>query len=207
MANKKEKEIKVVIAVPCSDSDSMRAKTAQAIGGAIIGAEGVVIDFLLRQSCDIVSNRTWLVKQALEKEATHIFFVDTDVYFPSHTLKQLLSHKKDIIGLDYNKRQFPLESVSQPLTDISKSATEPYKANRIGAGALLINLDVFRDPKFGAPNEHSPNGNAWFSFGRDRDGKLVIGEDVWFCGVAKDAGYDVWVDPTIKAAHIGEFLY
>ena len=201
MADKKKtkEEIKVIVAVPCSDSDSMRAKTAQAIGAAIIGAEGVVVDFLLRQSCDIVSNRTWLVQEAIKKGGTHIFFADTDVYFPAYTIKQLLGHNKDIIGLDYNKRKFPLESTSQPLTDISKSATEPYKVKSAGMGAMLIKLSVFkRLMEFNEP---------FFNFGRDKEGKLVLGEDVWFINSAKDAGFDSWVDPTIKAGHIGEFLY
>jgi hypothetical protein len=44
-----------------SDTDAMRSLTAQAIGGAIIGAKDLVIDMVLRRSCDIVSNRTWLV--------------------------------------------------------------------------------------------------------------------------------------------------
>ena len=76
---------KVVIGVPVSDTDAMRALTAQAIGGCIIGAKGLVIDMILRRSCDIVSNRTWLVNEAIKNGGTHILFVDSDMIFPEDT--------------------------------------------------------------------------------------------------------------------------
>lgn len=47
----------------------------------------------------------------------------------------------------------------------------------------------------------------WFSFGRNKEGEHVIGEDGWFCFTARQAGYDVWVDPTIKVYHLGEYGY
>ena len=89
MADKKETE-KIVIGVPVSDTDAMRALTAQSIGGCIIGAGGLVIDMILRRSCDIVSNRTWLVNEAIKNGGTHILFVDSDMIFPEDTIKRLL---------------------------------------------------------------------------------------------------------------------
>ncbi len=200
---------KVIIGVPVSDSASMRAQTAHSIGSAIIGANGLVVDFLLRQSCDIVSNRTWLVQEAQKKGATHLFFVDADMAFPAFTIKTLLAHNVDIVGVKYNRRKFPLEPTHTPLTAASESETGLFKCAVVGTGIMLINMDVFKNPKFGAPSELHPQGNAWFSFGRDKDGKLVLGEDAWFCNVARDAGYDVWCDPVLSknVRHIGEFAY
>lgn len=194
--NPEKREIKVIIGVPCADSASMKAHTAHSIGCNIIGSEGLVIDFLLRISCDIVSNRTWLVNEAIKRGATHLLFVDCDMLFPENALRQLLSHRKEIVGVEYNKREFPLKGVYEPLTDISKSATELYKAKHVGLGLTLIDLSVFDNMKAG-----------WFNFGRDSQGALAIGEDVWFCNSARDAGHDVWIDPTIKMAHIGEYWY
>src|SRR3990167_3020477 len=126
MANKsKQKEIKVVIGVPVSDSNAMNALTAQAIGASIISAEGLVIDFILRRSCDIVSNRTFLVNAAIKAGATHILFIDCDMLFPHDIIKTLFAHKKEIVGVDYNARTFPLKKVSEPLTERSE---ELYKA-------------------------------------------------------------------------------
>jgi hypothetical protein len=192
---------KIIIGVPCSDAEAMRALTAQALCGAIIGAEGLVIDMVLRRSCDIVSNRTWLVNQALKAGATHLLFVDCDMMFPYDVIPKLLAHDKEIIGAEYNKREFPLTKVSKPLTE--ESATELYKAKHNGLGLTLIKLSIFKDPKFGVSEDGKRT--AWFSFGRDSEGALVMGEDAWFSNVARDAGYDTWIDPTIKVFHIGEY--
>jgi hypothetical protein len=194
---------KVVIAVPCADASFMKARTAASIAHTIIESEGKVVDMLLRISCDIVSSRTWLVLEAIKQEATHILFVDSDMVFPANTLNQLLSHEKDIVGVQYNKREFPPKGVYAPLDE--KSETELYRAKHVGTGMLLIDLKVFAN--IGHPSESHPKGNPWFSFGRDSQGALVLGEDVWFCNVARDAGYDVWIDPTLKIGHAGEYVY
>lgn len=189
---------KVVIGVPVSDTDAMRALTAQAIGGAIIKAGGIVIDMVLRRSCDIVSNRTWLVNYALKTEATHILFVDADMVFPADAISRLLSRGKDIIGVEYKKREFPISWTYKLLDGVERSENEPYKVSHTGAGLLLIHLDVFRNWKTADP---------FFNFGRDSQGALALGEDAWFCNAARDNGYDTWADPTIQVGHIGEYVY
>jgi hypothetical protein len=200
--NQPTKEIKVVVGVPCADSASMKAQTAHTIGCTILRSEGLVIDFLLRMSCDIVSNRTWLVNEAIKRGATHLLFVDCDMMFGPEALKKLLAHGKEIVGVEYNKREFPLKGVYEPL---ESKADTLYKAKFAGMGLMLIDLSIF--PKIGKPSEMHPRGNPWFSFGRDSQGALVLGEDAWFSNVARDAGIDTWIDPTIKVAHIGEYLY
>lgn len=189
-----KKEPKVVIGVPVSDTDAMRALTAQAIAGSIITAGGKVIDMVLRRSCDIASNRTFLVNAAINAGATHILFVDSDMIFPHDIIDRLLSHKKEIVGVRYKKREFPVKWLYEAQGE--ESETELFKANHVGTGLLLIDLSVFKNLK-----------GSWFNFGRDSQGALVLGEDIWFCGTARDAGYDVWVDPAPVIGHIGEYIF
>ena len=185
---------KVVIAVPCADAAFMKARTAASISHVIIESKGKVIDMLLRISCDIVSSRTWLVLEAIRNGATHILFVDSDMLFGADTLDRLLAHGKEIVGVQYNKREFPLVGVYAPLGETSED--DLYKASHVGTGLLLIDLSVFA--KFTGP---------FFNFGRDSQGSLAIGEDVWFCKTEQDAGYDVWIDPSITTGHCGEYVY
>lgn len=180
-----------------ASEDIMHVSTAQSIACAII-ATPQIVDFLVYKGCDIASARTALIKKALEKEMTHLCFVDSDTFFQPDAITKLLSHKKEIVGVEYHKRKFPLEKVTQPLTEESK--TELYQARAAGCGLLLIDLSIFT-------NKDKPMGTPWFSFGRDKEGKLVTGEDVWFISTARDANYDTWIDPTILVKHIGEFLY
>jgi len=193
----KESE-KIIIGVPVSDTDAMRALTAQSIGGCIIGAGGLVIDMILRRSCDIVSNRTWLVNEAIKNGGTHILFVDSDMIFPDDTIPRLLAHKKEIVGVKYKKREFPVNWLYEPIN--GESEKEIFTVKYVGLGLMLIDLSIFTD-------KEKPLGSPWFNFGRDSQGALAMGEDVWFCNTARFAGYDVWVDPTLKIGHVGEYIF
>lgn len=196
MGNKKTKEVQpnVIVGLPCQDV--VLANTAQSIAANIIEAGGIVSDILVKQTCDIVSSRTWLVREAIKKGATHILFVDSDMLFPKDALTRLLSHDKDIIGGLYNKRQFPLEGTHQPLIEKPEPTTGLLRCLSIATGLMLIKLSIF---------EKMPE--PWFSFGRDAEGKLVLGEDVWLCRTAQDAGFEVWADPSIKVGHIGQYIF
>lgn len=194
--SKKNKGPRVIIGVPATEM--MKSKTAHAISALCLHSANKIIDVLLIQSCDLASSRMWLAKQAVEKNATHLLFVDSDMLFPSDALEQLLARDKDIIGVEYHKRKFPLETVTAYFQDVEKSETEPFQVGVAGTGLMLIKTDVFKNPNM------DPN---WFSFGRNAEGKNVIGEDGWFCNTARDAGYSVWVDPVIKVLHLGEYGY
>ena len=134
------------------------------------------------------------VKHAIQAGATHILFVDADMIFPYEIIPTLLAHKKEIVGVEYKKREFPIKWLYEPLTERTENA--PYKAKYVGTGILLIDLSVFK--KF---------ETAWFRFVRNEEGELVTGEDVWFCNEARRAGYDIWIDPTIKIGHVGEYIF
>lgn len=187
-----EHPIRVRIGIGCQDT--VKSKTFAAMLGIMVTSGDLVTGYSMRQGGDIVSARTFCVKDAIKNKATHIFFVDSDMSLPPDTLQRLLDHKKDIVTVEYSRRQLPPESVTHPLEE--KSETELYKAARIGGGCLLIDLDVFNHIK-----------TPWFNFGRNAEGEVVMGEDTWFANTARDAGYDVWIDPTIKVGHVGEYVY
>lgn len=182
----------VIIGIGCQSE--VKAKTMHSIACNIIASKGVVSDVLMRQGGDIVSARTWCVKEAIKKGATHLLFVDSDMQFSPEALNTLLKHDKDIVGVRYNKRKFPLEPTHKPLTE--ESDTKLFKAESLGTGLMLIKLSIIE--KMTEP---------LFLFGRDKEGQVVIGEDVWFCRTAQDCGFEVWCDPTLKVGHLGDYTF
>ena len=178
----------VIIAIPCQDS--VKARTAFSIAANIIHAKGLVSEILMRQSCDVVSSRTGLVKDAIKSGATHLLFVDSDMFFPPDSLTTLLKHDKEIIGVKYRKRTFPTAWTHEPMGE--EFLDKPFKARFMGTGLMLIKLDIFK--KIPEP---------WFNFGRGKEGELVLGEDAWFVNTARDAGFDAWINPSLKIGHIG----
>lgn len=149
----------------------------------------------------VSKSRNIIVKSAFDWGATHLLFLDDDMTFPENTLKILLEQNKDIIGSLAFKRKEPYLPViykknpANPdrfitITDYEKGII-PVEAT--GAAFLLVKMDVFRRLKF-----------PWFDFAPDEDhpGEL-IGEDLYFCKKAKEAGYSIWVDTVHTIGHIG----
>lgn len=192
---------KVIIGMPAQDF--VEALTLSSIANTIIASkECEVIDFVLRQSCEIASARTYLVNEALKRGGDYLLFVDSDIAFPEDALDKLISHKKDIVCGRYHMRKFPLEWVHKPVEGGEESETELFEAKYAGTGFMLIDLSIFKE-------EWQKDGKKqpWFAFGRDSQGALALGEDAWFCFSARDMGFSTWIDPTIKVAHLGTYMY
>lgn len=193
-------KIKVVVAIACQDT--IKSKTALSLVCALREVD-FEYDICMSMGCDLIGSRTRLVKQAQELDATHMLFLDHDMYLqPSRVgmkmidpITRLISQDKDVIGAPYNFRSLPLKSTASPLSDLSDK-TQPYKCNVVATGFLLIKMSVF--DKIEKP---------YFNFGRDSDAELVYGEDTFFCQQCIKAGIDVWADPNVNIKHIGEYAY
>lgn len=190
-----------MMAIPCTDT--VKSRTAFSLAHAAFAVKNFELDLLLRIGCDIIGSRVWLVREAMKRNATHILFVDHDMFFPPNAIEALVKHDKDIVGATYNFRQFPLQSTTLPAgMDDTKHPhpdvlpKELFKCKALGTGFLLIKLSVFDKIK-----------EPWFLFGRNKEGELVQGEDTYFCIRAIEAGFDVWADPTLNVRHVGEHLY
>lgn len=146
--------------------------------------------------------RNDIVKEAFNKKADYLMFLDSDLSFQPDGIYKLLQHNKDIVGGMYNMKGLPPVSTIKLADENGKlkkvdGALVPdtlFECYAIPAGFMLIKLDAIKDIK-------NP-----FDFAYDEDGELV-GEDVNFCKKIHDKGLKVWCDPTIKIGHIGEFLY
>lgn len=180
----------ILVGIPCSDTVKTR------FAYSLFNLKGDY-HISMQIGCDVAHNRNKIVTQLLDKDYTHVLFVDSDMQFEPDTLQRMLEHDKDILGLAANRRKLPLESVVKPLDgDITKPLPkELFEAESCGTGMMLIKSGVF---------EYLPA--PWFEFTYDEKGERV-GEDVEFCRKARMAGYDIHVDPTIPIKHLGEYGY
>lgn len=129
---------------------------------------------------------------------SHILFVDSDVIIRANTLSRLMSHDKDITcGVAplciRGKLVWNASKSSNPKAfdgiPYDKLPTNPFKATKIGFGAVLVKTEVFDKIKWPFwKHEYCP-------------GDIVRGEDIYFGDKVLKAGYDIWVDPKVKCEH------
>ena len=165
-------------------------------------------DFLLspQNGPYLDDNREASASDARADESDYLLFVDTDMAFPPFALRQLIEAKKDVIGANYYEKRLPLVSTvkmanakGELLQDNEHVRmdlpTEPFPVAGLGAGLLCINMqrmvEMMAPPYFAFADQHG----------------FRMGEDLAFCTRARKAGLQVWCDPTIPVAHIGDYPY
>jgi len=149
-------------------------------------------------------NANKLVELAQQKKASHIFFVEHDIVFEPDALGQLLKADKDVVAAPYSGRRLPKE----PLVYQQAANGELYmmsydiwpnklfKCYGVPTGCTLVKMSVF--DKISKP---------YFFFEYDKEGKMLMSQDIYFCKKVNSAGLEVWCDPEISVKHIGDFSY
>ena len=156
-----------------------------------------IIEMIVIGDISVAWARNGIVKQFLEGKSEYLFFVDSDVWVPTDSLTKLVQHSKDICSGLYFKRKAPF----YPLLMDRELGTNFYKqriqypedlieVDACGAGCLLVKRGVLEKLK-----------EPWFL---EPDGKTS--DDIYFCEIAKKAGYKIFVEARIKCRHVTEMI-
>jgi cellulose synthase/poly-beta-1,6-N-acetylglucosamine synthase-like glycosyltransferase len=172
------------------------------------GKKNIDLNVYTSQGTLIFDQRNSLVRTAVQENCDYILFIDADMRFPKTTLERLLAHKKDIIGVNATTRMMPPKPTARNIQineDGSVDWLEVFsnkekgigKVDAIGCGVMLIKTSCLK-------NIPQP----YFYFEQLLKGKL-LGEDIYFCIKAKDAGIDTWVDHdlSMEIGHVGSYTY
>lgn len=132
---------------------------------------------------------------------THIFFIDKDVLPPVDAIERLLAHDKDVIvGATPIYRGEPAWSVMK--YDPNETVDNVFNAVRYNE----LPDELFRAHHFGGTTclfkRHvlETMGYPWY---QDvfAPGTLMLGQDLFFTAKAKQYGFELWCDPTVKCGH------
>lgn len=137
----------------------------------------------------------------------YLMWIDSDIAFTTGDLVKLLNIDKNIVSGWYSQPGGTTPVVEKMDEDYFKShgyfefisseamakRTRLFKADYVGFGWVLIKRGVFESIPY-----------PWFApkilkIGEDLED--VCSEDVSFCIDARQAGYEIWVDPTVKVGH------
>lgn len=187
----------------------IRPKTAQCLLDLVNASKHKLHIVVAERGYTIAENRNYAVVQAQRNGSDYLFFVDDDMTFEPDVLERLLAHKKDVVGVNSYSRVIPLASTIGLMNEKGdykhpdkypewemRIPDVPFQAYFVGAGVMLINMDVFNKIK-----------KPYFAFSYDKNGQVANGEDGMFCDKVRKAGMEVWADPTIPIGHLGELEF
>jgi GT2 family glycosyltransferase len=143
-------------------------------------------------------------------------FIDSDINFEAEDIFRLMAWnsdpKKGIVAGIPVARKKGKTYISTLDTDEDENILMNYmglvKAKRVATAFMIIRREVFEKlyeahPEWRYHDEKKVGDEitAFFDFAL-KDG-TYIGEDFLFCDRARELGFEVWIDPTIKLGHMG----
>jgi len=177
---------------------------------------GVTIQIGSICGCSVVSRaRNLLVKDMLESDCTDLIFIDSDINFEPEDVFRLMAWtsnpKKGIVGGVPRTRSDSKVYIATLDYDENNELTMDrmglVRARRLATAFMMVRRDVFTTLVDAHPewnyydNRTDRTLNAVFDFKLTDEG--YMGEDYLFCDRAREHGFEVWVDPTIKLGHMG----
>jgi len=213
---------KLFIAIPSYDFKvSLKLAISLAQFTQVAPKHGVDIAIGSICGCSVVSRaRNLLADQFLESDCTDLLFIDSDINFDSQDIFRLMAWSSDygIVGgvprvrKDEETYIVTLDKVDED-SQVVMNAMGLVRAKRIATAFMMVQRRVFETLRDAHPewmyfDDKSENAKSIYSF---FDFKSTpggyIGEDYLFCDRAREHGFEVWVDPTIKLGHMGIHEY
>lgn len=191
----------ILVAIPCEEF--IEVETFESIWNLVV-PNGYELDFRVVKGNNISQIRNLIANWA--KHYDYLLAVDSDMVLPKDILRKMLAADKDIISGLYIQRKYGKQIVElYRVTPNGGMDNIPYSLleNRgivevaaCGFGCCLIKSEVFRKMEY-----------PHFVYKSALNHRDTVSEDVYFCKKARDIGFKVWADTSIKCDHIGAFTF
>ena len=142
--------------------------------------------------------RNRLVEMAIEEGFSHLFMLDVDMLYPASSLVDLIRNDVDIVcGLACRRMAPHVPVCLQPTAERFVYEVQMpeerglLKCGAVGSGGTLIKTDVYRalEPPYYTFAHQLPDGR-------------YVSEDLYFCQMATDAGFEVYCRTDIVYPHL-----
>lgn len=212
----------VAIAIPIAES--VHPKVFQSILSVVAyscqhGIQVADIGITFREIIDLARNN--LAESFLKTDTEWIFWMDSDMSFPSDVLVELFktveeTDAKIVSGVYYQRKgqNFPvlwgrgdklvsgnISGEGSVKSDQNKyvgafmfpdpDKQQPFKAHAAGFGCILVHRSVFE-----------VMDRPWFKFLQG-----TCSEDFYFLVNAKEHGFDLWVNPKPELGHLADPVF
>lgn len=185
--------MKLLIAIP--SLDYMHATFVQSLQALTkkLYKDGINFDVMIETGTLVYAARDKLSRYAMERDYTHVLWLDSDMVFSESLLDDLMfSGKNFVTGLACSRRPPYVSCVFKDLISFERYEEFPsdtFKVAGCGFACVLISVDILRE--------------VWASFSTCFCPEKSLGEDLAFCKRARFCNYEIWAEPGARLGHIG----
>lgn len=173
---------------------------------------GLAHDWLTGRNESLVTRaRNEMTCSFLQTDHTHMMWLDADIEFESEHVAKLWNMDADIaVGVYAMKKQdkqwFAAWKDGALVKDLDRF-TAPIEVDYAGTGFMLIRRSVIEALSAQSESYEGPNGRvpALYMTPIHNDG--FESEDYHFCRIARDAGFKIMMDPSVRLKHWGQYAY
>mgnify|MGYP001577792157 CR=1 FL=1 len=145
------------------------------------------------------------------KEFTHLFWIDADIEFdPAHVAALWNMQVPIACGVYAMKKRDQQWFAAWKNGHLVKDLDQfdgPVEVDYCGTGFLLIRRDVIETLAAKAPTWEGANGPVPALFMTPIHNGCLESEDYNFCRQAREAGFKIMMDPSVRLGHWGSYRY
>jgi hypothetical protein len=173
---------------------------------------GLDHDFQIGTNESLVTRaRNEMTAAFLSSKYSHMFWIDADILFDPKDVADIWNLEADIgVGVYAMKKQdkqwFAAWKDGQLVKDLDQFK-EPIEVDYAGTGFMLIKREVIEALAKTSESYEGPicRVPALYMTPIHADG--FESEDYHFCRRAREAGFKVMMDPSVRLGHIGQYVY
>jgi len=168
----------------------------------------------------LVRERNDLIKAFLESDCTHMLCIDSDIGWNPIDVQRMINFDEDFIASLYPargpERMFLFRGVYGENKRMDVSEKKLLEMEYIPAGFMMIRrvvfetmMEKFPELYYEPKDESLKHTKGYCLFDTEVWNGEFWGEDYVFCRRAREAGFRIWIDPTIRLDHngiIGAFI-
>lgn len=153
--------------------------------------------------------RNDIVAMAIEHQVDDLVFIDTDQDWQPADFFRLLSHEVDVVAAPVRKKSHDETYNVKLLGDYRVQKNGLVAVDGVGTGFLRVTQRALqavwdRSEPYQEPGKSRPSRMVF-------EVRVIAGdlwaEDIVFCHKWREAGGQVWIDPTIDSGHSGDYRW
>ena len=162
------------------------------------------------------ARNTLTAKFLLNKDSTHLMFIDADIGWEPWHLLVMLDRQKDVIGGLYPMKSLPVKWCVNGFDGAEEGPNGLQEVTKTGTGFMLIKREVFEkldkhpavkpfNNDIGLDPALNPYMKTYFDTAVREN--RYYSEDWTFCENWRDLGGKIWVDKRVLLKHTGTYVF
>lgn len=185
--------MKLLIGIPTLDYQHF--EFVQSLTNLIIRLKNDGIEFEVKfiNGTLVYAARNKLVLYALERDFTHVLWLDADMVFTENIVDDLMFCGKDFVCGRFVARRKPFIPCQfkklVPLEVVEEYPREAFRIAGCGFGCVLVSTEILKDVQRHYNTCFLPMSG--------------FSEDLAFCVRAREINYEIWCEPSAVVGHVG----